>query len=140
MPLQKGSSQETISHNIREMIHSGHPQKQAIAASMRSAGKSWSRDSKNDPWSCLLSCWSKGLARDADPIGATPSGGISEASREKAEEKGEALPGGKFPIRNKADLERAKHDVGRASNPPAARRWINKRAGELNAPKLGEEE
>lgn len=39
MPLKKGSSQETISENIREMIRSGHPRNQAIAAAMRSAGK-----------------------------------------------------------------------------------------------------
>ena len=32
MPLRKGSSEETVSENIREMMHSGHPQNQAIAA------------------------------------------------------------------------------------------------------------
>jgi len=39
-PLEKGSGKETISHNISEMVHSGHPQNQAIAAAMHSAGKS----------------------------------------------------------------------------------------------------
>jgi hypothetical protein len=39
MPLKKGSSRAVISENIREMMASGHPQKQAIAAAMRSAGK-----------------------------------------------------------------------------------------------------
>jgi len=37
MPLKKGSSQKTISANIREMIHAGHPQDQAIAAALRTA-------------------------------------------------------------------------------------------------------
>lgn len=33
MPLRGGSSEDTVSENIREMMHSGYPQKQAIAAS-----------------------------------------------------------------------------------------------------------
>lgn len=37
MPLEPGSSRETISHNISEMVHSGHPQKQAVAASLENA-------------------------------------------------------------------------------------------------------
>jgi hypothetical protein len=40
MPLQKGSSQEVISSNIKEMMASGHPQKQAVAAALNTAGKS----------------------------------------------------------------------------------------------------
>jgi hypothetical protein len=40
MPLLKGKSQNVISENIREMRKAGHPEDQAIAASMRMAGKS----------------------------------------------------------------------------------------------------
>ena len=40
MPLKRGSSKRTISYNIREMIKSGHPRKQAIAAAIAKAGKS----------------------------------------------------------------------------------------------------
>lgn len=39
MPLLKGRSDAVISENIREMVHAGHPQKQAIAASYRMAGR-----------------------------------------------------------------------------------------------------
>jgi hypothetical protein len=37
MPLKPGSSQKTISSNIREMVESGHPVKQAAAAAYRKA-------------------------------------------------------------------------------------------------------
>lgn len=37
MPLAHGKSQKTISSNISEMIASGHPQKQAIAAALNTA-------------------------------------------------------------------------------------------------------
>jgi len=37
MPLAHGKSQKTISSNIREMMHSGHPQDQAIAAALNVA-------------------------------------------------------------------------------------------------------
>jgi hypothetical protein len=37
MPLAHGSSEKTISSNIREMVNAGHPQDQAVAAAMRAA-------------------------------------------------------------------------------------------------------
>lgn len=40
MPLKKGSSKKVISENIKELMHSGRPQKQAIAIAMHNAGKS----------------------------------------------------------------------------------------------------
>jgi hypothetical protein len=40
MPLSKGSSKKTISHNISEMIHAGHPKDQAVAAALNTARES----------------------------------------------------------------------------------------------------
>ena len=39
MPLKKGKSQATISGNIAEMIHAGHPRDQTIAAALSTARK-----------------------------------------------------------------------------------------------------
>lgn len=39
MPLKKGSSKATISHNIRKSMSEGKPQDQSIAIAMRMAGK-----------------------------------------------------------------------------------------------------
>ena len=39
MPLKSGKSKSIISANIRELMHSGRPQKQAIAIAMDKAGK-----------------------------------------------------------------------------------------------------
>lgn len=39
MPLTKGKSRKVISKNIAEMRRAGYPEKQAVAAAMRSADK-----------------------------------------------------------------------------------------------------
>jgi hypothetical protein len=69
----------------------------------------------------------------------TPSGGVSQSGRDKAEKQGDAMPGGRFPIRNKSDLSNAKHAFGRAKDKPKVRGWINKRARELGEPPMGSE-
>jgi hypothetical protein len=40
MPLKSGKSKKVISANIRELMESGRPQKQAVAIAMKKAGLS----------------------------------------------------------------------------------------------------
>lgn len=47
MPLKKGKSKEVISENIRELVHSGRPQKQAIAIALDEARRSGAKLPKN---------------------------------------------------------------------------------------------
>lgn len=66
--------------------------------------------------------------------------GVSQQKRDRAEDKGHTLPGtDKFPIENKSDLEKAKHDIGRTNEPKSkVVRYINERAEELGGEKVGE--
>jgi len=47
MPLKKGSRPTIVSENIRELRHSGYPQKQAVAIAMDKAGKSKKKKKKS---------------------------------------------------------------------------------------------
>lgn len=49
MPLAKGKSKKVINQNIREMVESGHPQKQAVAAALNNARKSGAKIKKKKP-------------------------------------------------------------------------------------------
>lgn len=37
MPLQKGKDAATVGKNVRELVHAGYPQKQAVAIAMDTA-------------------------------------------------------------------------------------------------------
>jgi hypothetical protein len=39
MPLKKGSSKQTVAKNIKELVKSGRPQKQAVAIALNQARK-----------------------------------------------------------------------------------------------------
>ena len=59
---------------------------------------------------------------------------LDQAARDAAAKKGQAMAGGRFPIRNKADLANAIRAVGRAKGDrDAVRRFIIKRAKALGA-------
>jgi hypothetical protein len=58
---------------------------------------------------------------------------LDTGERRKLAEEGKALPDGSFPIRNREDLQDAIQSYGRAKDKDEAKRWIKKRARELNA-------
>jgi hypothetical protein len=65
---------------------------------------------------------------------------LSAQQRERAAARGQAMPGGRFPIRNRADLQRAIRAVGRSkggeAGRKAVRRFIFKRAKTLGLAEL----
>ena len=61
---------------------------------------------------------------------------FSEKERKKLVKKKEAEPDGSYPIRNVSDLKNAIQAIGRSKNPEKTKRWIKKRAKELNKEEL----
>lgn len=70
------------------------------------------------------------------PLSLVAAGSLSPQAREKAAEKGAAMPDGSFPIRDVDELRKAIEAHGRASNVQAARRHIKKRAKALGHEEL----
>ena len=58
---------------------------------------------------------------------------LDTKERRKLAGEGKALPDGSFPIRNRDDLQDAIQSYGRAKDKDEAKRWIKRRAKELNA-------
>lgn len=58
---------------------------------------------------------------------------LDTKQRRKLAERGEALPDGSFPIRKREDLRDAVQSYGRAKDKAEAKRWIKRRARELDA-------
>lgn len=56
--------------------------------------------------------------------------------RKRLADQDKAMPNGSYPIRNISDLKNAIQSYGRAKDKEATKRWIKKRAKELNAENL----
>lgn len=61
---------------------------------------------------------------------------FSTTQRKELSDKKMSLPDGSYPIRNVSDLKNAIASFGRAKNPELTKKWIVKRAKELNATDL----
>lgn len=74
------------------------------------------------------------LRREGALLG-TATASWNADTRKKAASKGQALPDGSFPIKDKADWHKAVKALGRAKNRAKAVRHIKKRARALGIPK-----
>ena len=73
MPLMKGSSRAIISANIRQEIHRGHPQKQAIAMALAAAGKAKPKGKSSSPKKSVKTDLIKGKKANAKHEKAEPA-------------------------------------------------------------------
>jgi hypothetical protein len=72
-------------------------------------------------------------SEDAWPEAELYDRDVGPEERKSLAEKGKALPGGGFPIKNVGDLRNAIQAFGRAKNPAATKALIKRRAKELGA-------
>jgi hypothetical protein len=70
--------------------------------------------------------------RDKQLSGNVAKRDFSAGQRRKLASKGDALPDGSFPIKNRSDLANAKRLVGRSKHPEEAREFIARRESELS--------
>lgn len=83
MPLSKGTSEGVVSSNIKEMMASGHPQKQAVAAAMSEKDKS-AKDANNSMTEQYSGKEAR-PAKDGQPgMATTPNSGAAPAGRKSA--------------------------------------------------------
>jgi len=70
---------------------------------------------------------------DESAEAAVAAAEFTQNQRERLAKKGHALPDGSFPIRNRQDLKNAVQSWGLAKNKAAAKKFIKKRAKQLDA-------
>jgi len=71
------------------------------------------------------------IRKGGGPAFRTASGSVSQAGRDAAEAKGQTMPGGRYPIRNRTDLRNALNDYNRTGQPQSVKAWITQRAKAL---------
>jgi hypothetical protein len=74
------------------------------------------------------------LRARAKGVTATASSSWTKDKREQAAKRGQALPDGSYPIKDKTDWHKAKHALGRAKNRAAVVRHLRKRGRALGIP------
>jgi len=85
VPLEKGTRRATISKNIHEMVESGHPVKQAVAAALHTAHPRGGHDSYNEEESEKAE--KKGALESHDEDYARPTTAMTAAEINEANKK-----------------------------------------------------
>lgn len=72
------------------------------------------------------------LTASGEYYAVTFANALDRESRMRAAKSGKAMPDGSYPIRNVGELQKAIQAYGRSGNKAATKRWIMRRARELN--------
>lgn len=104
MPLKHGVSRDVVSSNIKEMMASGRPQRQAIAAALSMKRKSMKKKKMADG----------GMLEDGEMHDEhmAEGGKLDANARAHIAKKNFALPGGRYPIE---DASHARNALARVS-------------------------
>ena len=122
MPLKKGKSKKAISYNIKELMSTGRPQRQAVAIAMKEAGESMQK--KKTKKKVAKKVTKKKATKKKVATRRTAKGNIPETLRDKTA----TISRDRFPIFDEKSAMSALRLRGRGTTEEERKKIIRKAA------------